>query len=104
VKIEVLYFKGCPNHRPAMDRLRSVLSQERLSAHIAEIEVKDEDAARALKFIGSPTIRVDGLDIEISARTVEEPAFACRRYVDGLPPEEMIRSALREARMVVKSE
>jgi Domain of unknown function (DUF2703) len=104
MKIEVLYFEGCPNHRPAVDRLRSVLKQEGLSADVAEIEVKDENAARALKFIGSPTIRVDGLDIEVSARAVEEAAFACRRYVGGPPPEEMIRSALREAQMAVRSE
>jgi hypothetical protein len=98
--IEVLYFRGCPNHRPAVDRLRSVLKQEGLSADVLEIEVKDENAARALKFIGSPTLRVNGLDIEMNARTVEEAPFACRRYVGGLPPEEMIRSALREGQMV----
>ena len=98
MKIEVLYFEGCPNYRPTLDRLRSVLRQEGLPAEVSEIEVRDEAAARALKFIGSPTIRVNGLDIEVSARAVGESAFACRRYAGGSPTEDMIRSALREAR------
>jgi hypothetical protein len=102
MKIEVLYFEVCPNYRPALDRLRSVLRQEGLSAEVSEIVVNDEAAAKALKFIGSPTIRVNGLDIEVDSRTVEDPAFACRRYADGSPSEEMIRSALREAQEVAK--
>jgi hypothetical protein len=96
--IEFLYFKECPNYAPAMDRLRAVLRQEGLSADVAEIEVKDAGAAKELQCIGSPTIRVNGLDIDADSRTVTETAFACRRYPGGLPPEEMIRAALREAR------
>lgn len=103
MKIELLYFGGCPNYRPALNQLRSVLQQEGFPAEVVEIEVKDEAAARALKFIGSPTIRVNGLDIEVDARTVQQPAFACRRYVGGSPAEEMIRSALREAQKVERA-
>jgi len=104
MRIEVLYFKGCPIHRAAVDRLRSILREEGLSVDVSEIEMNDEKTATTLKFIGSSTIRVTSLDIEVSARTVEEPAFACRRYTGGPPPEEMIRSALREAQMAVKGE
>src|SRR5882724_5597494 len=98
MKIEVLYFADCPNHAPAVDRLRTVLRQEGLSDEVSEIEVKDESAAKALKFFGSPTIRVNGLDIETDSRNFHETGFACRRYSGGLPSEEMIRTALREAR------
>jgi hypothetical protein len=98
MKIEVLYFEDCPNHVPAADRLRAVLRQEGLPAEVSEIEVKDLSAAEALKFFGSPTIRINGIDIDVGARTVTEAGFACRRYPDGLPSEEMIRAALREAR------
>jgi Domain of unknown function (DUF2703) len=96
MKIEVLYFEGCPNYLPAVDRLKGVLRQEGFSTEVAEIEVKDESAAKTLKFFGSPTIRVNGLDIEADSRDVEETGFACRRYSGGLPSEEMIRKALRE--------
>jgi len=98
MRIEVLYFEGCPNYLPAVERLRTVLRQEGLPVDVFEIEVKDESVVKALKFFGSPTIRVNGLDIEADSRGVEETGFACRRYSGGLPSEEMIRTALKEAR------
>lgn len=97
MKIEVLYFEGCPNHAPALDRLKAVLWQAGLAIEVSEIEVSDESAAETLQFFGSPTIRVNGLDIEPDSRSVKDTGFACRRYSDGLPSEEMIRTALREA-------
>ncbi|MGA8596148.1 MAG: hypothetical protein WB676_15630 [Bryobacteraceae bacterium] len=102
MRIEVLYFEGCPNYAPAVARLRTVLLRERLTAEVAGIEVKDESAAKALKFIGSPTIRVNGLDIEPASRTMAETGFACRCYPGGLPSEAMIELALKEARKQLK--
>lgn len=63
-----------------------------------EIKIRDESTAKARNFFRSPTIRVNGLDIEVDARDTAEMGFACRRYSGGIPSEEMIRSALREAR------
>jgi hypothetical protein len=97
MKIEVLYFDGCPNYIPAVDRLKAILRQEGLPIEVSEIQVRGESAAKALKFFGSPTIRVNGFDIEAESRNVTDTGFACRRYSDGLPSEEMIRMALREA-------
>jgi hypothetical protein len=59
--------------------------------------VRDESAAKKLKFFGSPTIRINGLDIEASSRQINETGFACRCYPGGLPSEKMIRAAVREA-------
>lgn len=98
MKIEVLYFDGCPNHMPTAQRVRAIVKQEGVSAEVTEIEVKDESEARALAFPGSPTIRVDGLDVEPALRGSADTGFACRRYAGGIPSEEMIRAALREAR------
>ncbi len=98
MRIEMLYFDGCPNHSPAVDRLRTVLAAEGLHAEVIEVLVRDESAARELKFFGSPTIRINGLDVETSSRLVTETGFACRCYLGGLPSEEMIRAAVREAR------
>jgi hypothetical protein len=98
MRIEVLYFEGCPNYLPTVDRLRTVLRQEGVQTEVFEVEVKDESAAKALKFFGSPTIRVNGLDIEADLHDVKETGFACRRYSGGVPSEEMIRAALKEAR------
>lgn len=98
MKIDVLYFDGCTNYLPAMDRLRAVLREEGLRAEISVIEVKDESAAKELEFLGSPTIRVNGVDIEIESRNTGDAGFVCRLYPGGLPSEETIRLALKEAR------
>jgi hypothetical protein len=97
MKIEVLYFEGCPNHAPTVERLKAVLREAGLPIDVSEIEVRDESAANRLQFLGSPTIRINGFDIEANFRNVKNTAFACRRYPGGLPSEEMIRAALREA-------
>jgi len=98
MRIEVLYFQDCPNYLPALACLKTVLAQEALSAEILEVEVKDASAAKELNFFGSPTIRINGLDIDPDSRAVTERGLECRRYGGSLPPEEMIRVALRDAR------
>jgi hypothetical protein len=97
MKIEVLYFEGCPNYIPALERLKTVLRLAGLPTEVSEIEIRDESAAKKLQFFGSPTIRVNGFDIEADSRNVKEAGVACRRYPGGLPSEEMIQAALREA-------
>ena len=103
MKVEVLYFAGCPNHAPAVKRVRDVLAQERMPAEMIEIEVTDAATAQHVGFLGSPTIRVDGQDIEPAARAARAFGLTCRTYMDGghrvgVPPSEWIRAALREAR------
>ena len=98
MKVEVLYFDGCPNHRPALERVQSILREEGISDVVSEIEVGNQETAKDLGFPGSPTIRVNGLDIEPDSRCLAAGALACRRYPGGLPSEETIRAAVREAR------
>lgn len=97
MKIEVLYVEGCPNFRPAVERLKSVLRRLGVRADIGEIEIGDEVAAKKLRFVGSPTIRINGLDIDVDARSVGPAALACRLYEGGLPSEGMMCLALKEA-------
>jgi hypothetical protein len=86
------------HHLPAAARVRAVLRQEGVSAEVLEIEVKDESTAKALAFPGSPTIRINGLDIESAVRGSVDIGCTCRRYRGGLPSEEMIRAAVWEVR------
>lgn len=97
MRIEILYLHGCPHFPAARDLLGAIVRDEGVQADVSEIEVKDASAARSLQFIGSPTIRINGLDIEADARNVAEVGLACRRYPNGLPSEAVIRAALREA-------
>ncbi|MGB7667663.1 MAG: hypothetical protein WBL66_10420, partial [Candidatus Acidiferrales bacterium] len=64
MKIEVLYVRNCPNHAVALERLREILAVESLDAHLNEVLVSSVAMAHSLKFRGSPTIRIDGRDIE----------------------------------------
>jgi copper chaperone CopZ len=102
MKIEVLYFDECPNHRPTLERVKEALQEESLAADLVEVNVGDEATARSVGFLGSPTVRVDGLDVEPSARSSKEFGLMCRTYAEGnrrvgVPPRELIRTALREA-------
>jgi hypothetical protein len=97
MKVELFYFEGCPNHRPAVERVKLVLKQQGMAAELAEIEVPDAEAAKAVGFLGSPTIRVNGLDIDPASRAATGTGFACRCYAGGIPSEDMIYAALREA-------
>ena len=97
MKIEVLYFEDCPNHVPTLERIRTVLREESCHAEIREVLVTDGEAARIWRFLGSPTVRVDGIDIEPAANERQDFGFMCRRYSTGLPSRELIRKAIRSA-------
>lgn len=100
MKICFLYFKGCPNAKPALELLKKVLKEKGTDEKMEIIEVKSEEAAKRLHFLGSPTIQINDLDIEKDRRN-DAPVFGCRVYrtkdgYRGIPPREMIISALKE--------
>jgi hypothetical protein len=98
MKIEILYVPGCPNYRPALERIQKVLVSESLRADIEGIAVSSEVAAKTLDFPGSPTIRVNGTDVEPTQKNAT--GLACRLYANsgGVPSEEMLRLAFSRAR------
>ena len=103
VKVEVLYFKGCPNHQPVVEQVRQALHSEQINVPIDEVEVADATMAQRIGFLGSPSIRIDGLDVEPDARGLQTFGFGCRTYSDaegrrsGLPSISTIQRALTEA-------
>jgi len=64
MRIEILYVPGCPNYQPTFERLEAVLASEALKTGIQGIPVTTEAEAKALLFPGSPTVRVNGEDVE----------------------------------------
>ena len=97
MKIDVLYFKGCPNHEPALALVRTVVGDLGLNAELNEVEIKDLDDVDRFGFLGSPTIRVNSQDIEPSRRGDRNFAMSCRRYGNsGVPPRDLLVSALTE--------
>jgi hypothetical protein len=98
MKIEVFYVPGCPNHEPAVEAVTNVLASEALETEICEVPVRSEGEAQLLEFPGSPTVRVDGRDVEPESASMF--GFACRLYMNGMgvPSEAMIRNAVLAAR------
>jgi mercuric ion transport protein len=103
MKVEVLYFEGCPNHALTVEKVREALQSDYQSAEIREVEVRTQAEAESLGFLGSPSVRIDGLDIEPEARSLKSYGLSCRTYVEGamrcgVPSSNLIRRALAEQR------
>lgn len=101
MKVEVLFFKGCPNHLPTVERVRETLDRMGLHEDVHEIEVDSQDKAEATAFLGSPSVRINGVDIEPSARDARTFGLTCRTYIDvaartGLPSRQLIWAAIAE--------
>jgi hypothetical protein len=101
-RVEILYFDGCPNHGPARALVERVAAELRVEPAIELVKVVDPDAATERRFLGSPTIRVDGRDVEPGADERHEFVLACRVYrieggLAGQPDEAWIRDALSQA-------
>lgn len=102
-RVEVLTFDGCPNANAALALVDRVVVGLGLEAEVASVRVPDVDAAERLRFLGSPTIRVDGRDVEPGAADRIDYALACRVYAtaagpSNLPDEDWLRAALSESK------
>jgi hypothetical protein len=99
--IDFLYWEECPSHERALALLRDVLREENAAADLRLQRIDTEDEARSWSFPGSPTIRVNGTDID------NNPALpvglACRAYrrddgrISPLPPRSLLVRAIRRA-------
>lgn len=98
MKIDFLYFKGCEHSAPALRRLFDVLDAEDLTADVNQVDIVTELDAQRYRFLGSPSIQIDGVDIEPEARSRTAFGLMCRTYPDGsgVPPVDMITRAVRE--------
>ena len=97
MKIDVLYFEDCPHHLPTLLRIAEVLREEGCDAEVREVLVPDQQAAASVKFLGSPTVRINGIDIDPEAADEQNFGWMCRRYSGGVPSHELIRTAVRTA-------
>ncbi len=98
--VEILYFDGCPNHEAAQEMVERVSGELGLEPQMRLVEVPDDDAAQRLRFLGSPTIRVGGRDIDPHAHERDQYVLSCRIYrtdagFAGEPDERWLRDALQ---------
>jgi hypothetical protein len=103
MKIEVLYFDGCPGHERLMPRLRELLAAEGVEDPVSVLRVQSLQDAEQQRFLGSPTLRIDGVDVDPTAVGRTDFGLKCRLYrnegrQETLPPEEWIVDAIERAR------
>jgi hypothetical protein len=99
--VDILYFEGCPNHGAARELVERVALDLGVDLDLRLVNVATSDAQR-MKFLGSPTIRVNGEDVEPGASERTNYALSCRVYrtdtgFAGQPDEGWVRNALAPA-------
>ena len=101
MRVEVLYMEDCPNHREAVEIVRTALRAAGQPEQIRQVEVRTPAEAEALAFLGSPTVRLNGVDIEPEARSHRTYGLSCRTYRagaarSGVPSMALVLGAIAE--------
>ncbi len=99
MRVEIFYFDGCPNHEALLARLPGLLESAGVEAQVELRRVESAEAAERERFLGSPTLRVNGRDVDPAAGTRTDFGLKCRLYatgagLGGLPPDEWVLCAL----------
>jgi hypothetical protein len=100
MKIRVLFFDGCPSYQTALENLKTVIAEEDLPAQIELVQVGSGAEAIRHEFFGSPTIQINGADLEGLGDNHRLAYLGCRVYTErgrmcGWPSKELIREALK---------
>jgi hypothetical protein len=103
MNVELLYFSDCPSYERLLPRLRELVAQA--GGNPAAIEtrrVESTEAAEHDRFLGSPTVRINGQDVDPGAANRDDFGLKCRIYrseegQSSEPPERWIRAALTDA-------
>jgi len=103
VNVELLWWEGCPSTERALETVREALTELGLEAtEVRTREVRTDDEATELGFLGSPTILIDGVDL-VPAADDEPIGLSCRVYrrrdgrISPLPDPDDLREALQRA-------
>ena len=99
MRVELLYFDGCPSREQLQPRLEELARAAGATDPVELRAVESDEVALRERFLGSPTVRVDGRDIEPGADLRNDFGLKCRLYrtgqgASGVPPDEWITAAL----------
>jgi hypothetical protein len=105
--VEILYFDGCPNYEGARAMVERVSQRLGIETEVRLVEVPDDEAAERLRFLGSPTVRVAGRDVDPLAGELDHYVRSCRVYrtergFTGQPDDRWVRDALERATSLVE--
>ena len=98
--LEVLYFDGCPSHEQLLPILRALAAERGLD--VTQRRIENAAQAEQARFLGSPSVRVNGVDVEPGAHQRTDFGLKCRLYrspggQSGLPPRSWITRALNRS-------
>lgn len=101
--IELLYLDGCPNHDALLARLHELLDQIGRRPKLVLRKISDDATAQRERFLGSPTVRIDGRDVEPGADERTDYGMQCRLYatptrLTGMPTDDWLRRSLAPTR------
>ncbi|MGD9734017.1 MAG: DUF2703 domain-containing protein [Solirubrobacterales bacterium] len=102
MKVELLYFDGCPNYQPLVAQIVELLAERGIEDEVQLRRVESSEDAERERFLGSPTVRVDGFDVEAGAEERTDFGLKCRIYptpegLSGMPPRPWIEAAIGPA-------
>lgn len=101
MRVQLLYYLECPSHERALELIQQALAEEGRHAEIEIIRIDTQEQAQAHQFIGSPTIRINR--IEIQPQPDLPYRLTCRTFIheDGrlspLPSLTMLKEAIRQS-------
>jgi len=103
VNIGVLFIEGCPGLSSIIDNIKEVIAEENVEANISFILIETSEDAGRLHFTGSPTVRINGMDIEPNMQTIKDYGLRSRHYYtdgkeSGYPAKSMIRDAIKKVK------
>lgn len=99
MKIELLYFDGCPSWMSALKNLHTALKSDGLDTSVELVQVMDNEDAARRKFLGSPSFRINGIDLWEEERDVY--SLSCRVYatsegMKGSPSVAMLQKRISQ--------
>ena len=95
ILIEIQHFEGCPNSSEMIKRVKKAIGQTPFDVNYQEILVETSELAQRLKFRGSPTVLINGVDLE-NMPEPQESDLACRYYKNGLPSVAQIKEFITD--------
>lgn len=102
MQIDLLYFDDCPSWESGLENLMVALEAEGMEAKIRTVRVTDDNEAARLKFLGSPSFQVAGVDLwneERNRYNLSCRVYATSQGMKGAPTVEKLREKLRTVRI-----
>ncbi|MGH2874296.1 MAG: DF family (seleno)protein [Solirubrobacteraceae bacterium] len=102
MRVEIPYFTGCPNYAPLPAQIAGLLAGAGIAAEVQPRVVESDRAAQDARFLGSPSVRINGYDVEPGAEARTDYGLKCRLYrtadgISGRPADHWILAAARHA-------